>query len=87
MASNLVRLANVRDACRSGAARMIRISAGLSLSEVSREVGAAISTIYRWETGERIPRGKAAIRYARLLEELAERQQPRRRPREGVVAD
>jgi transcriptional regulator with XRE-family HTH domain len=79
MPSNAVRLANLRDACRSGAARMVRLSAGLSLNEVGQEVGASISTVYRWENGERAPRGNAALRYAKLLEELTERQKPRRR--------
>jgi transcriptional regulator with XRE-family HTH domain len=58
---------------------MVRLSAGLSLSEVGEEVGASVSTVFRWENGERAPRGEAALRYGDLLEALAERRHPRRR--------
>jgi transcriptional regulator with XRE-family HTH domain len=58
---------------------MIRLSADLTLEEIGREVGVAVSTVYRWENDERVPRGKPALRYARLLEELAKRQRPRSR--------
>ncbi len=77
--TNLIQLANAREACRNGTARLLRLNAGLSLPEVSREVGASLSTVWRWENGERVPRGAAAVRYARLLEELTERQRPRKR--------
>lgn len=75
MATNLVRLADMRDLAKSGEARRLRISAGLSLGEVARELRVAVPTVLRWETGERKPRGKAALRYAQLLEQLAEREQ------------
>jgi DNA-binding transcriptional regulator YiaG len=74
MTPNLVRLADVREAARSGEARRLRLSAGLSLGEVAREIRVAVPTVLRWETGERRPRGKAALRYGRLLEQLAERE-------------
>jgi transcriptional regulator with XRE-family HTH domain len=77
--SELVRLANTRDACRSGAARLIRLASGLTLEEVGREIGVSVSTVFRWENGERVPRGEAAARYARLLAALADREKPRRR--------
>ena len=77
---DLVRLANVRAATHAGAARSLRLAAGLSLREVAANVGVGVSTVYRWENGERRPRGEAAIRYGELLEVLAER--PRRRTKE-----
>jgi transcriptional regulator with XRE-family HTH domain len=82
--TNAVLLANARDACKSGAARMIRLSAGLTLEEVGREVGAAVSTVWRWENGERRPVGPPALRYARMLNDLVARHEPRRRRRKGV---
>jgi DNA-binding transcriptional regulator YiaG len=67
---NLVRLANVRAAALTGDARRLRLAAGLSLREVAREVGCGPSTVHRWETGQRRPHGRAALRYAELLDEL-----------------
>jgi DNA-binding transcriptional regulator YiaG len=75
---DLVKLADVRVACQTGAARSLRIAAGLSLQEVADAVGVGAPTVFRWETGERRPRGEAAIRYSEVLESLAERQRPRR---------
>lgn len=66
-------LARVRALCRSGAARAARIAADLSLSEAARPVRVSPSTIHRWETGERRPRGEAALRYGELLEQLLAR--------------
>lgn len=80
MASDdLIRLADTRAAAAAGAARSLRLAAGLSLGEVARELGVSVSCVFRWETGERRPRGDAALRYGELLERLAERQRPRRR--------
>lgn len=71
--TQLVQVSRARQLSRSGAARSIRIAAGLSMSEVARAVGVEPSTILRWEAGERTPRGEAAARYAALLEELMTR--------------
>lgn len=54
----------------NGEARRIRLAAGLSQAEVARSVAADPSTIGRWESGSRVPRGAAAIAYARLLARL-----------------
>ncbi len=51
---------------------MIREAAGLSLAEVGRAIGADPSTIFRWESGERIPSGSLAVAYRDFLEELRE---------------
>jgi hypothetical protein len=61
--------------------RTIRVAAGLSLEEVGRDVGAHASTIWRWEVGDktpgnRTPHGEAAVRWAELMRELAERVRP-----------
>ncbi len=79
----LVRIANLRDACRSGAARALRVSAGLSLQNVADATENGVATLWRWETGSRQPLASAgALRYADLLEQLAARYRPS--PRRGV---
>lgn len=68
--AELVDLAKVRGLVRSGNARYIRLARGLSVGEVARGVGVAKATVSRWEAGQRIPRGAAALRYGQLLESL-----------------
>lgn len=78
-AEQLVRIANLRDMCRSGAARALRVSAGLSLQNVSDTTGIGVATLWRWENGNRQPlASEKALRHAGLLEQLADRDRPRR---------
>jgi DNA-binding transcriptional regulator YiaG len=63
-------LAEAREFIASGEARRIREAARLSLADVAGAVGADYSGVGRWERGERVPRGPAAIKYARLLTRL-----------------
>ncbi|WP_346007168.1 helix-turn-helix transcriptional regulator [Janibacter terrae] len=51
-------------------ARLIRLSAGVSQVRLARELGVHRTTLHRWESGERRPRGKERIQYARLLQSL-----------------
>ncbi|MCH7670473.1 MAG: helix-turn-helix transcriptional regulator [Acidobacteria bacterium] len=69
---DLAAVARCRALARSGAARSIRIAAGVSLAEVARQLQVSPSTIHRWETGLRSPRAAAAERYGRLLRQLIE---------------
>jgi transcriptional regulator with XRE-family HTH domain len=62
----------IRRLARNGGARVIRESAGLSASEVARELNKSPATVSRWERGERVPRGEAAEHWARLLRQLVE---------------
>jgi transcriptional regulator with XRE-family HTH domain len=55
----------------NGNARLIRESAGLSASEVAREIGYSPAAVSRWERGERTPRPEAAEKWAALLRKLA----------------
>ncbi len=64
------RLAEARALVTSDEARRIREAAHLSLVNVGTAVGADPSTVGRWERGERIPRGPAALKYAQLLTSL-----------------
>lgn len=63
-------LVRVRRLASTGAARAIREDAGLSLSELATAAKVHKTTIFRWETGLRRPRGDAAERYLTVLEEL-----------------
>lgn len=69
------RLVRVRELVTTGKARDLRLAAHLSLSEASAIVLVAPTTIFRWERGERMPRGKAALRYLQFLDRLQEPQQ------------
>lgn len=60
----------MRDMVHGGLVRDLRVDAGLTLSEVARAVGVTPAAVHLWERGARIPRGKPAVRYARLLLDL-----------------
>lgn len=68
--SDALRLARMRSATATGAARTQRLAARLSLSEVAEHCGVDQSTVWRWENGRRVPKGTPALKYARLLESL-----------------
>jgi len=64
-------LVRIRKLVESGAARAIREAAALSLTEISASADVDRTTVWRWEHGERRPRGSAALRYLRVLEDLS----------------
>lgn len=64
----------VREARRlpaPAAARLIRVSAGVSQTRLAREVGVHRVTIARWEAGTRRPCGRVRGRYAEILRLLS----------------
>jgi len=65
--ASVERLVDARTLLASGEARRIREAAGLSLENVAMEIGVSASAVYRWERGDRVPRGRAAGEYAELL--------------------
>lgn len=67
----LLLLARVRRLASTGEAQALRLSAGLSLREVADAVGVSHSNLWRWEAGQRAPRGVAALAWGCLLEDLA----------------
>lgn len=71
MEINPLRLTEVRQMTGSGEARRIRLEAGLSLKELGAGCGSDQSTVFRWESGDRRPRGVAALRYLELLEAIS----------------
>jgi DNA-binding XRE family transcriptional regulator len=66
----VIELVRLRARCRSGAARSVRLAAGLSLREVANVGGVSPTTILRWEGADARPRGAVAFRYGELLDEL-----------------
>jgi DNA-binding transcriptional regulator YiaG len=64
-------LIRVRRLFESGAARTIRETSGLSLSEAADESGVHRTSIWRWEAHERRPHGPAALAYLAFLDELS----------------
>jgi len=69
----MLALARARRLAKSGAARAIRIGAGLSLAELGSNVGpdgVGPATVQRWETGQRAPHGELALAYAAALDVL-----------------
>jgi DNA-binding transcriptional regulator YiaG len=68
--ADLLRLAAVRRKAASGEARALRIANDLILREVGEYCGVSADTIRGWEIGRCVPRGLAALRYERLLEDL-----------------
>jgi DNA-binding transcriptional regulator YiaG len=88
MTDDLIQLAHIRALTSSGAARALRLSARLSLGEVSREIGVGAPTLFRWEVGERSPQlSPQVLAYGRLLDQLANRVALRRAPARGGVRD
>lgn len=70
--SELVRLARVRQLAASGEAARIRKRSCLSASAAAGAVGVSHVSMLRWEKGQRLPSGDAALRYLELLDALAQ---------------
>jgi DNA-binding transcriptional regulator YiaG len=64
-------LAEVRQLVESGEAEHRRLRGRLSRADVARVVGVTTVAVWRWERGQRLPTGAAALAYAKLLHELA----------------
>jgi len=69
---DLIRVSKARSLALSGAARSVRVAAGLSLREVATAADVSASTVWRWENRQRRPRGNAALRYLEVLDVLME---------------
>ncbi len=60
----------VREWCKSGVARVVREGAGLSRTDIARDLGVSENAVRMWETGKRRPRVAVAARYGVLLRGL-----------------
>lgn len=70
---DLVTLSRLRGLVKSGTASAVRAAAGLSIAEMGRAAKLSTRSIHRWERGQTIPHGEAAVRYGRLLDQLMRR--------------
>lgn len=69
---DLLLLATARRQLEDGTARRIREAARLRRSEVAAAANVSVPALQRWETGAQSPRGEPALRYARVLAQLAQ---------------
>jgi DNA-binding transcriptional regulator YiaG len=67
-------LLDLPDLLKTGKARQLRESAGLSAVAMARQLDVSPSAVTRWEQGIRLPKGANARRYARMLGRLAARE-------------
>lgn len=70
---DLLTIEEVRRKAESGEARAIRRAAGLSMHDVAVVCGVVASTVARWESGDHLPRSRAALKYARVLARIQAR--------------
>jgi DNA-binding transcriptional regulator YiaG len=63
-------LAASRDMSATGRGREIRIRARLSQDDVAQDCDVSGAAVSRWETGQAMPRGEAALRWLDLMERL-----------------
>lgn len=66
------RAIEIRALLRSGRARELRERHGLSREICARDCEVSTTAYYRWERGERMPRGHNLVRLHELLRRLAE---------------
>jgi DNA-binding transcriptional regulator YiaG len=72
MPNRSVLIAQAVQLARSGRAREIRVSRGLSQEAIARDTGVHRTAVGHWERGEAMPTGDRAIRWLRLMDELAQ---------------
>jgi DNA-binding transcriptional regulator YiaG len=73
---DLIMLARLRARLADGTARQIREQAGLRRAEVADAVKVSTATLQRWEVAAQSPCGPPALRYARVLDRLAQLADP-----------
>lgn len=69
-ADDLMALSRLRAMAKAQTMTAVRTAAGLSIAEMARTAGVSERSIRRWECGQSVPHGSAALRYARLLDRL-----------------
>lgn len=64
----------------SGEARKLRHAARVTLAELAADIGVSETSVSRWESGTRLPRGAVATRYGQVLDRLRRQVGARQRP-------
>jgi DNA-binding transcriptional regulator YiaG len=65
-------LAQARRLAATGHGGEVRRRQSLSLREVADCIGCGVTTLWRWERGERAPQGAPAVAWAQLVSALDE---------------
>ena len=84
--AKLVQVMEARQFAASGAGRMIRQTARLSLAQVAKALDVNASTVFRWEAGDQVPNGERAIAYHKLMRRLSVAGGAPVKPRRKVAA-
>lgn len=71
--SDLNLIAEARERAANGLGRQLRRDARLTQAEVASRLGVSRAAVAAWEAGTRLPRGRHALAYGRLLASLANR--------------
>jgi transcriptional regulator with XRE-family HTH domain len=70
---DLLLLAQAGEWAQSGYARQLRVNNHLTQQLIGDHCGVTATAVSHWESADRTPRGRPALRFARLLNELAAR--------------
>jgi DNA-binding transcriptional regulator YiaG len=70
--ADAVKLARARELAATGEGQRIRDKSRLSRAHIGAVIGVSDVCVLRWERGDRRPSGRAAVKYADLLDKLAE---------------
>jgi transcriptional regulator with XRE-family HTH domain len=70
MNDKLLRRSRARRQLRPAFAKAVRLEAHVTLAEIGEALDVTESTVSRWESGVRKPRGPLAERYAQILSRL-----------------
>lgn len=61
-----------REWARTGAARLMRVGAGVGIEDMAVAIGCSASALNRWERGTTLPRARHAAAWARILGEVGQ---------------
>ena len=70
---------------RSGAGRLIREEANISVRQLARHLSVDVATLSRWERGESLPRGERATRWIEACTLIQQGTTLRARPDERLA--
>ena len=74
-----------RHLARSGAGRMIREEADISVRQLARHLSVDVATLSRWERGKCLPRGEGATRWIEACALIRQGTTLRARPDEHLT--
>jgi transcriptional regulator with XRE-family HTH domain len=72
----LIEIARARRLGRTGEGRRIREAAAVSVRELATSIGVDPATVWRWESGNAVPKPDQARRWDAALRDLAELVEP-----------